>query len=529
MASQYQAFNEASSIPKNRTGRTIPNQSIPQGTITNRSEMGEGLLFPITFPKKKTEQQSPPQECKPIQTQQSFPKPKPKRQPKPAPPRLATLASKLATKKPGEHQGKNIRTLYYPGMHADQATEKEGKTKRKDTPSVHIHDHGLHRRKEAPYDKGHTITTAIPRGQGLPTPQHVRYTETSPAGKQTDIYDLSSSTPTSNASNDESLQEEGFNMAAAITTEPHDPTKWSGLVKQKQGKPEPEIRSDNTKPTSPNPPVQHVLTTRKQAETQTSQWEILPPMEQTEGSEHMPSNTPSSGTTDRNQPAEVMVIPDPPTVPKSMGAPHPRPSTNPPARTHIDQTAQTDPVTQPTVTFPLQLTPSERTARLQRLERYVADMLEPLRSVVRSSPYAAEIPARWFYYSFGSIYGPEDRAFKEYICNLQPSLISAFLTADVNLLGRDHRTRSHHVRQFARKKYGIMGGEVAAYLHAPSLSALLVGIREYLASHPPEEAQTTLDPTGPRGMPIVYSHFITPRLRPLLKRSDQLTGHLTTP
>ena len=107
-------------------------------------------------------------------------------------------------------------------------------------------------------------------------------------------------------------------------------------------------------------------------------------------------------------------------------------------------------------------------------------------------------------------------------------MITAFLTADLNILPRDVRTRGAHLRAFARIKYELNGPEVARFMTAPSPAELIAGVREFREEHPLQDLRHTLNVTGPERRMIVYSHFIVPEHKTLLIASDQLTRYIAT-
>ena len=199
---------------------------------------------------------------------------------------------------------------------------------------------------------------------------------------------------------------------------------------------------------------------------------------------------------------------------------------NTPPGNYAPTKALEDITPKPVASFPRQMTHSERIHRLHRLGQYTPALLEPLRTTVMTTPYLVEIPSRWFYMSLSDIYGSEERTFTNYLRTEQPSLITAFLTADFNLLLRDRRTNGMHLRAFARGKYGLVGTDVAHYMRVPSLSLLLEGVKEYVDVHPVHQLNHTLNDPAHPGTVTVYSHFIIPEQRGILSPTDELTRHL---
>ena len=169
---------------------------------------------------------------------------------------------------------------------------------------------------------------------------------------------------------------------------------------------------------------------------------------------------------------ESQVEPDSDVPPDHMQPSAPRlASSAPPPTTHqVPGDFSPDPAT----TFPLLACRQERVARLSRLAHYTPELLEPLRTTFMTSPRLVEIPSRWFYFPLPAICGLVERAFATYMCREQPSLLTAFLTADCNILLRGDRVKCHHLRSLARVKKWT-GGRGSGILFSSSVSGISRG------------------------------------------------------
>ena len=187
---------------------------------------------------------------------------------------------------------------------------------------------------------------------------------------------------------------------------------------------------------------------------------------------------------------------------------------------------------------PVQRTPQKTALSHERLDRLISELLEPLRrsgctipvyklhprSGFTIAPVVTTLqtrhPRKVAHYSQAPIYGEEDRAFTDYSCTRQPDLILAFLIADANVMFLDPSTRGHHFRQYAQYKFGLNGGEIAAFLRVSSLGVAVVSVQGHLVRFPITQITTTPNVEGPEGRPRAFPHFIMASLCPLFYRSD---------
>ena len=156
------------------------------------------------------------------------------------------------------------------------------------------------------------------------------------------------------------------------------------------------------------------------------------------------------------------------------------------------------------------------------MEERLKPIPDPLRSIIRRSPYAQMIPTEWYNVTMAYRYPAQSRHFADSMKARDPELICAFIRADLNVALRDPTVKIWDLTAFLGDEYNI-GPETAAEVgDIESMPRLIAITEEVMRRRPNATPACVTNVAIPVGHIPIHSHTSRDDESPIVPRSDWL-------